>query len=240
MYKVGILYVCTGKYATFWHDFYEQTEKLFLPECQKNYYVFTDDETILNCVTEGIHPIFQEVERWPFPTLNRFKYFNSISEDIKENDYLFFMNANLMVNKSVSIENILPKDKEKLVVTMHPGFFSSKPSEYTYDRNPKCTAFIPQGEGKYYFAGGLNGGVTEDYLAMIRQLAHNTDEDLENDIIAIWHDESHLNNYMWKYCGEYKILSPAYLYPEGWDLPFEEIITVRDKNRFGGHSHLRN
>ena len=36
-------------------------------------------------------------------------------------------------------------------------------------------------------------------------------------------------------------LSPAYLYPEGWLLPFEPIILIRDKNnpQYGGHELLR-
>nr|MCR5251985.1 glycosyl transferase family 6 [Lachnospiraceae bacterium] len=130
--------------------------------------------------------------------------------------------------------------EEGLFVTMHPGYFASSPAEFTYDNNPGCTAYIKKGEGKYYFAGGFNGGRTEDYLKMIRCLAERIEEDLRNDIIALWHDESQLNRYMndldEKY---YRILSPAYLYPEDWDLPFKEKITVMDKRKKGGHEFLR-
>ena len=75
---------------------------------------------------------------------------------------------------------------------------------------------------------------------MIKCLSKRINIDLENEIIAKWHDESHLNRYIYDYNKErYRILSPAYLYPEGWNIPFEEIITVRDKNKLGGHQYLR-
>ena len=42
--KVGILYICTGKYIVFWEEFYKSCQKYFLSdsECVKQYYVFTD------------------------------------------------------------------------------------------------------------------------------------------------------------------------------------------------------
>lgn len=41
------------------------------------------------------------------------------------------------------------------------------------------------------------------------------------------HDESHLN----KYLSEHKCLalSPAFAYPEGWNMPFSPKIVIRDK-----------
>ena len=51
--------------------------------------------------------------------------------------------------------------------------------------------------------------------------------------MALWHDESHLNRYIAEQDpASYRLLTPAYWYPEGWDLPFEQKITVRDKSRW--------
>ena len=46
MNRVAILHICTGKYSTFWPGFYENFEKYFLPDCDKTYFVFTDDATL--------------------------------------------------------------------------------------------------------------------------------------------------------------------------------------------------
>lgn len=239
MYKVAILYICTGRYSTFWRNFFDMTEKNFLLNSEKHYYVFTDDNEILSTVSERIHPYYQQVEKWPFPTLRRFSYFLQVKEGLKKYDYLIFMNANLIVNMKISEEEILPLEDQKLFVTLHPGPFDRSPFEFEYDRNPYCTAYIPEGEGRYYFAGGLNGGRAKDYIRMIEILAGNIERDLEKDVIPLWHDESQLNRYMYEYKEKYKIISPAYLYPEEKRLPFEKKIIVLDKNRKGGHSFFR-
>lgn len=239
MYKIAILYICTGRYSMFWKKFLQMAEKNFLLNSEKHYYVFTDDNEILSIVSDRIHPYYQQVEKWPFPTLRRFAYFLQAKEELLKYDYLIFMNANLIVNKKVKEEEILPVGEEKLFVTLHPGPFDGTPYEFEYDRNPYCTAYIPEGEGYYYFAGGLNGGKSEDYIGMMELLSGNIEKDLENNIIARWHDESHLNKYMYDYREKYKIISPAYLYPEERKIPFEKKIIVLDKNRKGGHGFLR-
>jgi hypothetical protein len=44
-------------------------------------------------------------------------------------------------------------------------------------------------------------------------LKNNVDIDSENNIVALWHDESHLNKYILDR-NDLTILSPAYCYPE--------------------------
>ena len=46
MKKLGVLYVCTGKYDVFWDGFFESCEK-YLTGIEKKYFVFTDSERIL-------------------------------------------------------------------------------------------------------------------------------------------------------------------------------------------------
>ena len=50
-------------------------------------------------------------------------------------------------------------------------------------------------------------------------------------VIALWHDESQLNRYI---IGrdDVKILPPCYGYPEGWDLPYEPVMLIRDKSKY--------
>lgn len=64
---------------------------------------------------------------------------------------------------------------------------------------------------------------------MCEKLKNAIDQDSQNGLIAIRHDESHLNAYLYHYQKTYKLLSPAYLYPEDWKLPFEQKILIREK-----------
>ncbi|WP_209125522.1 family 6 glucosyltransferase [Alkalihalobacillus sp. BA299] len=236
MNKVGLLYICTGKYEIFWESFYNSSEKFLLPNCQKMYFVFSDAKRIYNEDNDTVRKVSQKNLGWPRNTLMRFNMFRKIEEELKEYDYLFFFNANMLLVDIVYEEEILPK-KEGLMAVIHPGFYNKKENAFSYDRNPNSQAYIPYGQGKYYFMGGLNGGRSHDYLKLIKTLDGRIKKDLANGVTAIWHDESHLNKYL---LGKtIKILNPSYGYPEGWNLPFTPKIIIRDKKKWGGHAFLR-
>ena len=60
----------------------------------------------------------------------------------------------------------------------------------------------------------------------------NVEDNRQNSQIPLWHDESQLNRYIAETDpAHYRLLTPAYWYPEGWDMPFEQKILVRDKNK---------
>lgn len=227
--KVAILYIGIGKYVAFWKDFYLSFEEKFLQNSEKHYFVFTDADHILGEEKGKVHKIFQEDLGWPGNTLFRFKIFKTIIEQLKDFDYIFFMNANVVCLQMVTESMFLP-DKEELVVVQHPGYYNKKPYDFDYEFSKKSTAGIPCGEGKVYVCGGVNGGKAQAYIRLIETLAENVNQDLKKGIIAKWHDESHLNHYIYEN-DNYKLLSPAYCYPEGWKLPFQAILMVEDKSK---------
>ena len=65
--------------------------------------------------------------------------------------------------------------------------YNKKPKNYSYDRNPESTAYIPKGEGTYYICGGINGGKTEAYLQLVKELKKNINIDLDKNVIASYH-----------------------------------------------------
>lgn len=76
---------------------------------------------------------------------------------------------------------------------------------------------------------------------MCKQLRDNIDRDKIKDIVAIWHDESHLN----RYCShlehtDYRLLDPGYLYPEDWNIPFPCKILIREKSKIIDVDHIKN
>lgn len=241
--SIGILYICTGKYDIFWKEFYLSAERFFMQSANYtiHYYVFTDSKSLFDEEKNPhIHKISQANLGWPDNTLKRFHMFLRIKEQlIKETDYLYFFNANLLFVKAVNEEFLPPKGGNGLVGTLHPGFFDKPTSDFTYERSAESTAYIPLNKGIHYYAGGLSGGRTKEYLALCETLKKQVECDEKKQIIALWHDESHLNSYFLNRPPH--TLSPAYLYPEGWSIPFEPIILIRDKNKkiYGGHHFLR-
>lgn len=231
MNRIAILYICTGKYDIFWQEFFESYEENFLPDSEKEYFVFTDADFLFGedqC--SRIHKIYQERLGWPYDTLMRYNMFYSIKEQIISFDYTFFMNANCKCVSVITEEEFLPKSKDILVV-QHPGEYNKKPIKYSYDRNPQSTAYIPRGEGRFYICGGINGGKTDAYLKLVEELKRNIEIDMGKNVIAKWHDESHINHYIYVH-DNWEMLSPSYCYAEDWNLPFEPKILVREKSRY--------
>jgi hypothetical protein len=237
---IGILYICTGKYKIFWKDFYLSCEENFISEAEKHYFVFTDSPEIeFEQDNKNIHRIYQENLGWPNNTLKRYEIFLKSKEKISGLDYLFYLNANLLFIKKITAEEFLPQKQEKLVGCLHPGYYNKPVKKFNYENNPLSAAFINKEEGKFYFAGGINGGETKDFLETIKILNQNIKKDEQNKITAKWHDESYWNQFLNNRLASTKILSPAYLYPEGTNLLFQAKVLIRDKRNFGGHYSLR-
>ena len=235
MFKVGILYICTGTYVEFWEEFYKSSEEKLLTECEKHYYVFTDAEYIYGeneC--ERIHRIYQSNLGWPGNTLYRYHIFVKNRSVLRHMDYLFFMNANIIVNHRVKADEFLPV-KEALLFVQHPLYYDKPEYDFAYERRKKSTAYIPFGIGKMYICGGCNGGEAEAFLKMAEAIAHNIDVDDRKKVTALWHDESHINRYLVdcdKKSTSYKILDPGYCYPEDFELPFDNMLYYRKKEKY--------
>ena len=74
------------------------------------------------------------------------------------------------------------------------------------------------------------GGTAAAYLALCRELKKRTDEDLQNNIIARFHDESQLNRLVAETPGKFRILPPDYCTPEETPTGHEAILVLQ-KNR---------
>lgn len=238
-YNVAILYIATGKYTCLWERFYKETEKYFLPDCKKTYFLFTDQKNL--GLPENVIPVYISHEEWPYITLKRYHYFCSQKEVLKNFDYIYFMNANLVFQSHIGNE-VLPTLEQGLAVTIHPWYLSAKREKFTYDRTPESKAFISQNEGEYYFMGGFNGGTSQSFLELSEMLKNWTDIDLQNNIIPLWHDESMLNRYMIDYMQQKMplILLPTYAVPQEMNLKCEGIKGILlDKRNVIGMDYLK-
>lgn len=229
--KVAILYIGIGNYIDFWKGFYVSCENHFLIDVKKDYFVFTDAEKIF--ADEKVNKIYQADLGWPGNTLMRYAFFMSILDTLKNYDYIYFFNGNVLFLQDISKEEFCPKDDSLLVVEHH--FFVDKPNEvFSYDRNEKSRAYIPMGEGEHYVCGGINGAKASIFIDFIKTLYENIEEDNKNGIVALWHDESHVNRYIIDH-PQIELLPACYCYPElvaNPDISMERKIICRDKRNY--------
>ncbi len=228
--KIAILYICTGIYNKFFEGFYLSCEKFFLAgKAEKKYFVWTDDDGIGEGKT-NVYVIHKECAGFPADSLFRFEMFLQVEDELCKFDYVYFFNANAEFLTPVN-EELLP-DETGLAMGVWGGKEAKRhPMFYSYERNRKSLAYIPPfGKNYHLFMGGLNGGRAKEYLEMCNTLAQNIRDDYNRGIIAIAHDQSHINAYLRIHAC--KIITPEYCWPEDWQAEgFIPKIIFRDKVR---------
>ena len=234
MKKVAVLYIATGKYVRLWPGFLESAEKYLLKSCEVEYFVFTDvDHLAEEEDNPRIHRIFQEPMPWPYTTLLRFEIFLKAEEKLKAFDYIYFFNANCEFKQPITEEMLLPRPEkhEHMVFVLHPAFYWRYNYEFTYDHNPRCKAYIPMGLGRDYVCGGINGGDRDAYLKFCHTLQKRIRQDKDRGIIALWHDESHINWYAFTH-PHYRLLDASFCLFPGWDTVKPCYIYIRPKEEY--------
>ena len=224
--KIGVLIIATNKYSDFVYPLLESAEKYFMSWHDVTYYVFTDNKKLLSSDKCGATFIYKKHEPWPLPTLMRYKEFTIHKDILKNEDYLYYCDADMRFVGDVGDEILGDR-----MATIHPGFLGGRGTPET---RSESTAYISSNENLIYYAGGFNGGSSKEFLHMSTKIAYNIEKDLRNDIVAIWHDESHLNRYFVDNTPTV-VLSSSYCYPESWDLPFEKKLLALDKD----HVYIR-
>lgn len=209
--KVAVLFMATGNNITFWDSFYQAARQYFLTNHDVHYFLFTDHEKITGEDEKKVTIVHKKFYPWPMETLRRFESFLLIEEELKGYDYIYFLTSTLLPVSPIG-EEIFPSSKQGLMVVLHPRYYKQPRSCYPYDQNHMSEACIPITQGEIYVAGGFNGGTSCSFLQLCRELQSAIKRDLQNGIIAAWHDESHLNKYIIEI--NPLILNPEYFIPE--------------------------
>ena len=231
--KICILTIATNKYLQFVEKLYEDISEKFCPGAEISCLLFTDHEIEESGDNVRVHYI--DHEPWPMPTLKRYNYFVKEKDFILEHDYCFYFDADMRIDGLVEMDEVCID----LVATRHGYQSLMDPSSQSFDRNPKSLACVPLDEKTVtYYAGGFNGGKTEVFMEMAETIAERVNKDLEKNVVALWHDESHMNRYLIDTPPTLD-LDPTYCYAEefiGTNYPYKpgKIIALK-KN----HNELR-
>jgi hypothetical protein len=211
--KTALLVIATGeKYAWYADRLIESADAHMFPH---DTILFTDNAPILNRewafsrVGTKLIRIPVEPKGFPNETLMRYHTFLSVENILKEYDNLFYVDSDMLFVAPVKEEEILSNG---ITATLHPGYIGQIG---TPERRPESKAYIPAHAMNKYFCGGFNGGRADTFLWMARHIKAHIDEDTANSITAVWHDESHLNAFLYYNCPPARILTPSFCWPEG-------------------------
>jgi len=221
--KVGLCITATGRYVQFVEPLIRSARIHFCPSEDVTYFVFTEG-AVPNA--RDVVKIEQHRIGWPYDSMMRFAFYFFHRKNLEQMDYIFALDADMLFVGPIGKEIL-----SDLVGTQHPGFVWHRG---TYETNSQSLAFVKPNEGKNYFAGGFWGGSRANFLNVCQSLNRNIQIDLDNHIIAVWHDESHLNRYFIDHPPTL-VLTPSYCYPDTWNLPYAKKILCLTKR----HDDLR-
>nr|WP_302829740.1 alpha-1,2-fucosyltransferase [uncultured Bacteroides sp.] len=234
MNKIGLIYMMTGYYCHFWHEFYTSCEKYLCVDAEKGYEVFTDSSELLKQSFPNVTMYSIEDKGWVVNVSSKSEFICSIREHLLTNyDYIFYLNGNFRCLKPVYCDEILPGIANGYFAALSFEHNSHKsPDELAYDRNVNCHAYIPYGKGIRYYQASLYGGRTEEVLRFSDWSRDLISKDLSNGIIARYHDESYLNCYLQD--ANPLVLNDIYGYSDFSPYRGEYKVELINKNHFLG------
>jgi hypothetical protein len=223
-YKFCVLSIATDRYLDYWQNMIlSATQNADFKDVQV--LLFTDkpeniSKEIRNFFQENLVTVKISHEPWPFPTLKRFEYIVENSEQINALNVLY-IDADMLFHDYFDFSHFTQiLEREELILVQHPGyyrprgykrlrFYLTNPLQFlrdfllilkhgslgSWETNVDSSAFVERSHRKVYFCGGIWMGQTRVILEMSEQLSRNINSDLQENVIAIFHDESHLNRY---------------------------------------------
>ncbi|KAJ7308113.1 hypothetical protein JRQ81_008622 [Phrynocephalus forsythii] len=218
---VGLTVFAIGKYLDkYLKNFLLSADTFFMAGHNVIFYTMVDDLSKLPQIKLGplrtLKPFQVKREnRWQDISMMRMKVIAELieSQARHEVDFLFCMDVDQLFHSEYGVETL-----DESVAQLHAWFYKADQDSFTYERSPESAAYIPYGEGDYYYHGAVFGGTPQHILNLTRQCYEAIKHDKEEGLEAVWHDESHLNKYYLlhkptkvlspEYCWDYKIGSP--------------------------------
>lgn len=223
--SVALTVFAVGRYLDkYLETFLVSAEQHFMIGLPVTFYVFTDRPSDVPRVDLGPRRYLRVLRverhsRWQDISMMRMK---TISEMIdSEMQYLFTHVFCFDVDQRF-MGRFGSEALGDSVALLHAHYYKLPKEQFTYDRNPKSKACMETGD--YYYHAAIFGGTWENVKAIADACLAGIMEDKQNDVEALWHDESHLNKYFWLHKPT-KLLSPEYC----WDLHLnrQDIFVMR-------------
>ncbi|XP_029008199.1 alpha-1,3-galactosyltransferase 2-like [Betta splendens] len=211
--RVALTVFAVGRYLeAYLETFLSSAERYFMKGLPVTYYVFTDSpekvpkfnlapQRSMKVNKVPKHSRWQDISMMRMKTISDF-----IESDIRRgHSHVFCFDVDQVFTGRFGSEAL-----GDLVALLHAYFYRLPKNFYTYDQNPLSKAYMESGD--YYYHAAIFGGSCDSVKALTDACYQNIMADKENNVEALWHDESHLNKYF-LFHKPTRVLSPEYC----WD-----------------------
>lgn len=234
--KIAINFIGTGNYLKFFPKYYETFMEYFIPEYEKDFFVFTDGElgddipSNIKIIPTSEDPNVKKsdyhdrykITYYSIGGLKRFGEIKKIKEQLLNYDWYIYFDADMYCCPEVISYEEFFDDEKNYFGVQHPcqnlgmcNFSPSSREQFPFERNEKSLACVKVEEQKddIYLQGCIWGGKVPHVIQMIEELDARVIEDIKNNIITVAHDESYLNKFRIENIDSFHILSPSFAKP---------------------------
>lgn len=242
MTSLGILTVATNRYVNYWQEQAASAHRQLSNNFNLTFHVFTDDVGAVLNFGRGLglkvraYPI--EAYGWPEATLYRYALITKFASEFSE-DILMHLDADMIVRAQFEANDLITPLKNEICLVSHPGFFRprgvalikfylqsighlfsdaydvlTRGGVGSWEVNPSSLAFVPRKGRSHYVCGGVWWGTRKAIIDLVSELASRVKTDESNGVLAVWHDESHLN--WWASKNQHGLSSPAFCFADGY------------------------
>nr|XP_027791190.1 putative glycosyltransferase 6 domain-containing protein 1 [Marmota flaviventris] len=213
---VGLAVFARGRFADEYLElFLQSANKYFMPGHRVVFYIMTNNyvkrpsmELRPLCTFQLL--LMEEEQWWSDIDLIRMKVLGAhiVAHILEEADFLFSMTADLIFQDDFGVETLGTS-----VAQLHAWWYFRNTRNYPYERRPQSSAYIPFGQGDFFYSGSIIGGTPQRVLDFIRDYMEGVIHDLKIGLNSTF--ERHLNKFFFLHKPT-KLLSPEY----GWDPTF--------------------
>ncbi|XP_048204446.1 N-acetyllactosaminide alpha-1,3-galactosyltransferase-like 1 [Perognathus longimembris pacificus] len=222
---IGLVVFASGQFVDHMKKFLQSADKHFMVGFNVIFYIFFDGKTTLPYIelsplrTLKIFPLVKENIEQDISIRTMRNLGKHLVDIIQhEVDFLFIMDVNQIFKNDFGVETL-----GRSVAQLHAWWYFRTIIEFPYERRHKSAAFIPFGQGDFYYHRAIFGGTPKEILIFIKHCLRGIKNDTTHKINSLY--ESHLNKYFFVNKPT-KLLSPEY----NWDPKFKTPPQIKHIN----------
>jgi len=242
--SIDFVTIATNGYEKYARDLLDSAETKLRAESKVKFHIFTDAVSSFNQLNKEVKNIdlcFHEIQtlKWPDATIKRFELINKNFEHL-DAQVIAWIDADMLIHQDFLLELNPAEWTNGYAFVSHPGYWRSdkllkrilcnpkrgykdlvrlftRGGLGTWEIRPTSSAYVPRNNRKNYCCGGFWLGRRVPILDFTKQMELKVNKDLKNNLLATWHDESYLNNFVSN--NQVTLLPPDFCYDLIYRMP---------------------
>ncbi|XP_058157346.1 N-acetyllactosaminide alpha-1,3-galactosyltransferase-like 1 [Dasypus novemcinctus] len=216
---IGLVVFATGKFADkYLKEFIQSANKYFMTGYNVIFYIMMDDFSSLPRIELGPLRTFKLLSILKKNILQDLNF--SFMDDLQlfllshirdEVNFLFIMDVNQIFMTDFGVETL-----GNSVAQLHGWWYFKNDKNFPYERRSGLAAFIPYGQGDFYYHRAIFGGTPQEVLMFIEEYKKGHIRDTKSKLNSIY--EHHLNKFLFLKKPS-KLLSPEYNWNPDYNTP---------------------